>query len=264
MHTIKSIEVLGFRGQSKPIYIELSRDANFIIGRNGAGKTTLIHLINAVLANDIAALSRGKFKSVTIKFQRDDDRKVPSVRVERLDESVGGGINYYIKDSSRADEHEYPVLRREVRRIRIGPSGRIVNSVRDVPPVANSSGVPLTERLKSLYNFTWLSLQRRQESEVDDEFDTVDEYSNDVDRKLNQVFNDLVRYFSRLDRRVSDETQNFQKKWFLSFLSSERKFDPSSISKLDIESEKNSLASIFEKFEMEKRTYEKNLENHFD
>ena len=70
MHILKSIEVHGFRGQSKIIRLALKPDANFIIGRNGTGKTTLINLIHAALVIDTDVLREIEFDRLDLRFKQ--------------------------------------------------------------------------------------------------------------------------------------------------------------------------------------------------
>ncbi|WP_081598787.1 ATP-binding protein [Tistrella mobilis] len=65
MYTVKTISVSGFMDSNREIKIDLSPDANFIIGRNGTGKTTFINLINAALSADGQALLDLKFSKIT-------------------------------------------------------------------------------------------------------------------------------------------------------------------------------------------------------
>lgn len=83
MHILKSIEVHGFRGQSKIIRLALRPDANFIIGRNGTGKTTLINLIHAALALDTDVLKEIEFERLDLRFREKGSTKTPLVSVFR-------------------------------------------------------------------------------------------------------------------------------------------------------------------------------------
>ncbi|MFD2782184.1 hypothetical protein ACFS32_15015 [Novosphingobium pokkalii] len=96
----------------------------------------------------------------------------------------------------------------------------------------------------------------------DDEWD--DNIRPDVDRKLDDLSNSLTRYFSRLDRQVSEKTQEFQKKWFLSFLATDRTIRERDISRIDEVREKDSLRSIFSDFNMEPNEYYSQLDRHFN
>ena len=71
---LKSISESGFRGSKKNIEFEVSRDANFLIGRNGTGKTTLINIISDCLSCRYQSLMTAPFESATITFRSADKR----------------------------------------------------------------------------------------------------------------------------------------------------------------------------------------------
>jgi len=257
MHKLKSITIKGFRGQSAPIIIDLKNDANFLIGRNGTGKTTLINLIHAALAVDVSALRETKFEVIDFRFSTPKSRKQPRVNIQRSRGEFGEEITYIVQKSSKGEIESFELIRPMRRRMRT-IDGRDV-----MIPVAPSTKI-LRDVLSGIYRTTWLSLQRKGDSlDVSDEFDEEEDRGTDVDQKLDQVLNNLVRYFSRLDRSVAEKTREFQKRWFLSFLASNRSFNIKTFKNLDLKAERKSLESIFENFEMESQKYESELDKHF-
>lgn len=261
MHTIRSIEIQGFRGQAKPIKLALDRHANFIIGRNGTGKTTLINLINAAMAKDTNVLRRTAFKSIIIKLNEEGSRRTPAISIHKDMPSNSGSILYDIQETSRSTADRYIAFRIASRRVRLA-SGQIVTTKYGGSVEEPTGSRELKVRLESLYRLTWLSLQRRSEREEFEDIE-IEEYNSDVDNRLSQVFTDLIRYFSRLDGRVADQTLEFQKQWFLSFLSSNIAVSPHLLGGLDTEQEKSALATIFHRFDMKPETYNQQLDNHF-
>lgn len=260
MHAIKSIVIRGFRGQTKPIKISLDPHANFIIGRNGTGKTTLINLINACLTADVSILLAQSFDSVLFVLKEDGKTQTPTIEVIKDESSPDSPLQYAVRPSSKGDPTVFFPIQNEIREVRLA-SGRIIR--RREPISRNDPNGPLALRkvLMSLFRKTWLSLQRAEDDlEFSDEFDDI---RNLVDYKLSNVFNELTRYFSRLDSLVADETKEFQKEWFLFFLSAKAEVSPKDFGEIDFAQEKSALASIFEKFNLDKLHYADLLEERF-
>lgn len=122
----------------------------------------------------------------------------------------------------------------------------------------------LNEQIGDLYKTTWLSLTRADTTASDDPWDDGNNGMPDVDRKLQESFTKLISYFSRLDGEVADETQDFQKYWFLSFLSPAADSDTEVLKSVNWEKEENELRAIFHKFEMSPDTFEAGLAEYFD
>lgn len=269
VHVIKSIEIHGFLGQSSKILLNMDRHTNFIIGRNGAGKTTLINFVKGMLAVDVPLLRSVRFETVLIKLKKDRERSLRVVQIDKNSGEEEDRISYTLwKTSNRAPE-EFVVFNRRKSRIRLG-DGRSVHAFLETPsqdeyPARRS----LIKILNDTISFTWLSLHRRDSEveveEVEEEWEEPDDFEDvsDVDRKLSQVFNSLTRYFYRLDARVAQSLQEFQKRWFLSFLSSDKRSDPAMLLKIDTQKEKESLVSIFENFSVDRSSFFKDLENQF-
>ncbi len=257
MHRLEKIIIRGFRGQSRVIELDLKPDANFLIGRNGTGKTTLINLVHAALSVDVAALKAATFDRIDVIFKQPKNRVKPRFAVIRTIADDGTPkICYRVADSATADPDEYNFnrVRRKV------STGTLISLSGET---ASPSKLPLKERLGAIFQTTWLSLQRGADKLSSDENDwDVDERPG-IDRKLDNLSNELTRYFSRLDRQVSDQTQLFQKEWFLSFLANDRKIKESDINRIDDDKEREALTSIFSDFAMEPSTYSVQLDRHF-
>jgi len=259
MNKIRSITIKGFRGQKSPIVLNLQDDANFLIGRNGTGKTTLINLIHDVLSLNTSGLREAKFDSVEITFKALRGRKHPRILVESTIGELGRELSYVVQESLGGEKNRFEVTRPIRRRVKLSNGNDVVTTTSSSPSLKM-----LRDLLSNIFKTSWLSLQRRSETiEVDsDPFDD-DDRGSDVDQKLDQVFNDLLRYFSRLDRSVADQTTQFQQRWFLSFLSSNQthSFDP--FGKLDLAHERNALEAIFANFALPPGTYRSRLDEHF-
>ncbi len=259
MHKLKSIEVTGFRGQANPIKITLKPDANFIIGRNGTGKTTFINLLNAGLTVDLPALRETKFIAIDFKFKRNGARNTPHIRIHKSPNDFEPIITYSVRENSKEDFQDFEILTARSRAQNFSEHSKRA--------FLNASNIKrLKDRISVIFDTTWLSLQRSSEAVETDDVEIVLEENDtrsDVDRKLDHVINELVRYFSRLDKLVSDQTQEFQKRWFLSFLSSERSFKLMRPSEEHLKADKADLEAIFNKFNLQSSDYLEQINTHF-
>ena len=256
MHRLERIVVRGFRGQARPIELDLKPDANFLIGRNGTGKTTLINLVHAALSLDLPALRESAFDRIDFIFKRPRHRIKPRFSVIRTASEEGNArICYRVADSATAQADEYQFSRQRRR-------GGIIATVPNLNEPVNPTRRPLRERLSEIYQTTWLSLQRGADK-LAPQNDWDEDNRPDIDRKLDTLSNDLTRYFSRLDRKVSEKTQLFQKDWFLSFLANDRRTRERDIGKLDDTAERASLSAIFNDFNMQPEEYSSQLDRHF-
>jgi energy-coupling factor transporter ATP-binding protein EcfA2 len=265
VHKLTTIRIAGFRGQQKPIRLDLTPNANFIIGRNGTGKTTLINMINAALSGDISALKEARFDVIDLAFKADGDRRRPRITIDRPTEDGVELVRYSIKSSSNSTPDIYQVGRPGIRRMTPVTAGswNIINGSTRRSSAVGPTKPPLRIRLRSIYRTTWLSLQRGSEASSHDELDD-DRDTNGVDQRLDHVMGELVKYFSRLDRSASELTQGFQKRWFLSFLASPSGVKPQDISRLKLEDERRALTSIFKSFSMDEDSYGDRLARHFE
>lgn len=252
-------------GQERIIKISLDKQANFIIGRNGTGKTTFINLINACLSADIEILEKIKFTRTTITLENDQETERPRFSVEkRPNENNFFEYVYIFKDFPESTAETYTLST-------LNPSfyfpmetlrRHLPGSQKPLPkPRNNKSEVELA--LKSIFRKTWLSLQRGSEIYEREDFESGEiEFRSGVDQKLEDVANLLARYFSRLDRRASDLTQDFQKEWFLSFLAKNQRPETILQAKIDLVTERSAIEQIFERFNVPRKMYAENLGRH--
>lgn len=257
MHKITNIEIERFLDQEKVIKIPVRKDATFIIGRNGTGKTTLVKLINACLAADRETLEVSKFVKVSFQFSKERSRVLSGLEVQKFfDDDGNQKIVYRFREKASSPWKELLLLPPKRQQIVVVDGHRRVVAAR-------SDISEIRKRLSALMNRTWLSLQRGAEVFERSDWDPDDiEYTSGVDKKIEDVSNELTRYFSRLDRQVADLTQQFQRRWFLSFLATEK--NPSSVLRKDInvEDEKNAIAQIFQKFSVPEESYATQLDRH--
>lgn len=259
MNYIKKVKVDGFWGE-RSIEFNFHDDINFIIGINGSGKTTAINMVVAALTADFSELDRMEFSRITIELKSKINKKKPSISIvkNKNKDKPFNSIEYEIKKSSgenpvvlSLDDYEEKImLRRYPRHILERELAR---------NYGHNIGVVLME----LVNISWLSVHRA--SVKRNEYDNGNEkYDSSVDRKLRELSNRLVRYFSSLEKECSNELDNFQKEVFLSMLYSKTQTALfSKIKDLDTENEKKDLEKIFNQFNVLSKEFQRKLDDHF-
>jgi predicted ATPase len=256
MNYIESVEIEGFWGEHS-INFNFHDDVNFIIGINGSGKTTAVNIIVAALTADFSELDHLEFSKITIKLKSKTSRKKPSVTINKKANKHGPFplIQYEIKESASdkpiilsLDDYEEQMMLRHYPKhfFDRGVHGR--------------QGRNLNSTLNKLVNVSWLSVNRASNNSDEDE-----QNESTVDSKLKELSNRMVRYFSSLGKKGSEEFEDFQKEVFLSMLfrKSGKPFF-STAKSIDIEKEKNALEGIFNQFKVDQKDFKGKLDGHFD
>lgn len=235
---IKRVEVSGFQSQ-RDISVAFSENVNFLIGRNGTGKTTFIRLLHAAAMLDLEELSRLKFSSITITFFDDREHVSPALRIRRQRPGAppvdidfrADGRSSYAKYIPADDDIEYPGLA-------IQRYTAMLNQTFD-------DALPLTVLRKKISEnllCSWLPILRSAPKRRRGEFYYDEE--EPLNRKIRDLMTAVTSYLSTLDSRVSNENSQFQKDAFTSYLSN-RLFDISSFSRLNIKDETSTLFEMF-------------------
>lgn len=257
MNFIDKVSIEGFWGD-RTLEFDFNEDVNFLIGINGSGKTTAINLIVSVLRADFQVLDKVDFDKIKVTLKETNGRKKPEVVVIKKD--IEGipfrSIEYRIKNSASEKAEVYSLDEYEEHlRYREFPRRLISREMR------NLYGESIIEHLNKLIEVSWLSVHRAAPIEERERRP----YESTVDRKLDELSNRLVRYFSILGRQGAGLLEKFQESIFLSMLvgkSHQRglfRRDPS----LDIEKEKEALNAIFSQFNLDEKKYSSRVENHF-
>ncbi len=262
MNKITKVKIDGF-WTDKTVNLKLKDDVNFLIGMNGSGKTTIINLIAATLNADFATLDRFQFKKIRIDLEdrligKRKETAFIEVEKEEQDASPYPKINFRIKrysDETRKkfsldeleEEHlirfpnEYMLRKRHMR------SGQIEHDVNIA--------------LQELVNVTWLSIHRANSYARRREERS---FESTIDLKIEELQNELIKYFSQLNRKYSSETDTFQKFIFESLLDTDNQEDTLDFVKtLDADKEKNALKEIFLLFRLNESATNEKLESHF-
>ena len=226
---LKSISVSGFRGSKKNIEFEVSRDANFLIGRNGTGKTTLINIISDCLSCRYQSLMSAPFESATITFRSADKRHRPFLVVRKIFDDQGEieEINYSFTDfKTKGPSFEYSIKSRLYRR--------------GDDYAGSAAQRRIMDEFSRRFRLTWLALNRSTGITR-----PPGEASNDLDARLDHSFQRLGTFFTRLDSRFAAELQKFQQEWFMSLLVSSKREDALSIAqRLDADEESRQIREM--------------------
>lgn len=126
--------------------------------------------------------------------------------------------------------------------------------------IRTSQVMRLREHIKKIISSSWLSIHRGQvEKRPHDR-----EQRSSIDAKLSQTSQDFGAYFSRLDKRADEQTEQFQQNYFLSFLHKPGILNRvDDIKDLDVESERDALRAIFTQFRMKPSRFATRLDDHF-
>lgn len=264
MNFIEHVEIKGFWGD-KDISIPFNQDVNFLIGVNGSGKTTVINLIAAALNADFYTLDRLPFQRVSIQLKEVSGAKKPSIEVEKKPNrnSPFPEISFKIKDKASDKPVQYSLDELEEERIyRARPTEYFHPASPRFKSIRAKTQRDVIEHLKGLVNVSWLSIHR---SSAPYRAREERSYESTVDQKLAYLSNDLLKYFSLLDKLSAVETDKFQQTIFLSLLTDEKeKTVFSFLKRLDYEKEKEALIQIFKLFNVDEKKFSNKVEGHFN
>jgi len=194
MNYIENVKVEGFWGEYS-LEFDFNDDVNFLIGINGSGKTTAVNLIVAALTANFSELDRIEFSKITIRLKAKSSRKKPSVIITK---KPGKGIPfssivYEIRESTTEkpitislDDYEEQLMLR-------GYPRYILDRER-----FKLQGNSISSSLERLVNVSWLSVHRSSSKLNENE---KENHESSVDRKLKELSNRLVRYFSTLGKK---------------------------------------------------------------
>lgn len=263
MHKLRSVEIYGFRGSTAPISFRLNEEANFLIGRNGTGKTTLINMVHAALAADVMSLRAASFETIILKFKQAGDRRIPSITIKKDRDPLSPyAIIYAVTPNTKSEPKIFRLSAPKRADNHLMPAYWLGN----LTDASDSELELLKKELATIYKLTWLSLQRTPTPTSPSALAVSlgrDSDATGVDKRVGHAIEELVKYFTRLDKAVTDQTQAFQIDWFLS-LATRKNMALSSVQRLDFEDEFNVLSSIFSRFGLKKEDYSQRLEQHFN
>jgi predicted ATPase len=252
MNILRSVHVEGFWG-TKDFTVEFHPDINFLIGVNGSGKTTLINMVAAALTADLQTLDRLPFKKLVINLVDLKSKRKPSIEIEKRPrkELPFPQVSFRIRDQASDPGKTYSLddFRRDV-------VFRGEYQSREIRRRAST----IIEHLRKLANVSWLSIHRSQALRTQDDRS----FESTVDKKLDQMANDLVKYFSLLIRRSEAEVAKFQEAVFLSLIDPQATTNLfTSLKQLNLQDEKDALVQIFQQFGMKPEQFADQVTQHF-
>ncbi len=258
MNIIEKVTIDGLWGnENNSISFPLDKNFNFLIGQNGTGKTTVINLISAALEADFERLDRINFSRVIVALKTVGSRKKPQIEIVKSAKKdiPYFDIEYRIKNSASEKPISFDLDLFAEEKFYRGLPPRILRE-----RFHKERYLDVQRQIQSLVKVSWLSVHRHKDEErgLDDR-----KFVSSVDSKLQVMHNELVRYFALLGRRYYEQTQDFQKKSFISMLTSEKEADLLKLpDEFDIEAERSSLSNLFELLKVKPAQYERQLRTH--
>ncbi|WP_431674453.1 AAA family ATPase [Rhizobium leguminosarum] len=240
MHRIAKVEVEGF-WENYDLSFEVNPDVTFFIGQNGSGKTTLINLIAAVLTADFHTLNKIPFKKVTIYFDAIRRAKpVPFVSVVKKESRSRPfqTLEYRILSGESGKEQKFSIDEGDEEFLyrRYAAEVRGEEFYRRIRP-------GLVEELRRMFSVNWLSINRINRV-VPSRDDKV--FESSVDRKIESISTDLLRYFSVLSQSKDEEVRQFQESIFMSLLDRSDEYSPLDMRIItNLEAYKETIQNIF-------------------
>lgn len=258
MNLIDQVIVEDFWGEKK-LQFNFYDDVNFIIGINGSGKTTAINIVVAALTADFYELDRLEFSKIIIKLKSTSNRKKPSVIISKKEanKTLFHSIEYEIKESASEKPIKISLDDYEEQMILRGYPRSILER-----KLLLQHGKSVSNILNKLVNVSWLSVHRANTDRFSND---AEKYEYTVDRKLKELSNRLVRYFSTLGKHGAELLENFQKTVFLSMLYSKSSKALFTTAKgIDLDEEKKALEGIFSQFKVNQKDFQIKLDSHFE
>lgn len=252
MNIIKKISITNFWG-SRNFSIDLHSNINFFIGVNGSGKTTLINIISACLNGDLVRLSQLPFARFKLDLVKPNEKTNSFIEITK----------------STSKKPPFSTIK-----CTVNENGNLLEETHDPDQIARHTAIgdlwfyrndvmrfssTLTEKIKKIANVSWLSIHRSNVQK-----NTVEErgYESTVDKKLNDLATEFVKYFSSLTGLGDDEMVKFQKTVFRSLIPNESERELFlAVQSLNLEEERKALIDIFRKFNI--HDSEESIKTHF-
>lgn len=212
MYYLKSIIIEGMWG-NRTVKTNFNQDVNIFIGYNGTGKTTFLNIITGILSVDLNKLLHNRFKKAKILlFSKNKNAQKQKTIVVSMNNNE---ITYKISN----------VLFHIPIRNQTWDIG-IEYYPRKMMMVQNMAVEKVSEAMKEICSISGISVHR--ELHKGERFRNLDHGEEKfiplVDRKLNEVSQDLFVFKRQLDSDVNDVFLQFQQNMLTTMLYDE-KFD---------------------------------------
>lgn len=217
---IESVTIESFWGNKKA-FAKFNQDVTIFIGLNGTGKTTFVNLIAATLSLDIAQLSSFQFDVIQIKLidRKTKRRRTIKVSKQTSDDNIGFDIYEY-----KVGNTTYRLLKES----RLMRSRDRLESYRRLPPHVREEHLRLKKELSNLVEVSQISVYRQS---YDESFEhDPRQRTSAVDERLRQLFEKFARYQLKLETRLNEISNKFQKEAVSSLLYNEQ-FDQLNLNK---------------------------------
>lgn len=237
---LSSVLIKGLWGKP-PLVLKFGQDVNFVIGQNGTGKTTIINLIAAGLTADFERLDRVDFSSLELVLRPPKKGKQTKIVISKKPKT---GLPYYdinftIQSGADGSKKVFDLDRLAEERSYRGLPTRHIREMM----LRDGGFADLNKRLTEIVQVSLLSVNRFVTGgKAEPRSPGERALSSPVDQKLDDVLNQLVRLFSKLDRESAEAAAVFQRDSFVSLLSIETAaLFRTSVQKLDVARETDSL-----------------------
>lgn len=247
---IQSVEIKGFWGR-QIASTKIDKDVTIFIGENGTGKTTFVNSISAVLNVDFYQLARLSFDEIVIRLIDINNKKAKTIRVINHSKENIPVNHYQYKISQKSYDLfiDVSILSRTTRVVNDRfLYGRMHRPYRD-------QYIELKKELYKIVEVSEISVYRHSYN-LENENDSIQSISA-VDERLKKLLNRLSSYQLKLETRLNEISNDFQKQTLLSLLYSEDfdKFDRKKIENQGstLEEQKNKIYKAFEELGIKDR-----------
>lgn len=238
---IQSFEVIGLWGH-RNMHLDFDEKVNILIGPNASGKTTILNLLRYIITAEVLSLAEIEFDETIISLRGFEDNSTKTLRVRQTKK----GLEFRISRSKFEIDLE-PI---PWRLIDIEPSVAWRHLVgRERYSMVTRQLRELKEHLDGLVPAVWLPVSRRLPVSEEEEMDFERKsHLESVDVRLNSLMRELVRYRLRLDKQLSEQYKNFERRVLREILYSKEYDQISSLSfgSAPTQEEKEHLIRAFE------------------
>ncbi len=192
------VEIDGLWGHQS-LSMSLHPKVNFLIGANGSGKTTVLNLLASVLTSDYEGLMKTPFNRIRclLSVSEDEDHVIEVAVYKSQEDHSRTSISYVVRDPKRS-EFGFTLASPASRYLSLSARQRRAN-----PDMIDDSEL---SPLNDFVRVKWLTIHRSTLRSRPDDRSTSEP---SVDRQLNIISNQLVRYFSKLSSRRDEEVSRF-------------------------------------------------------